>query len=295
MEPGCLLELNVGFVQKRARVCKFWGKASVEGKVTCDVQFTAMVERGISLARTLFATHYHELTDLAGMRDFRKFDQGFAATNRLRTEGTDHLLEGIRRLPVRRIVAQSYAGPGFFARTGGPIKTEEDPFDPDPPAALRRTVEAVRYLERAVLEAEGIQGTVLRYGGFYGAADDGLIGPVRKRQFPLVGGGTGYLSWVHLGDAASAAVLAVEQEARGVFNIVDDEPAQVREWLPYLAESAGARRPMRLPKWVAQLLAGEMVKMVTEGRAFSNAKAKRELGWELRYPSWRQGFKEELA
>ena len=139
-------------------------------------------------------------------------------------------------------------------------------------------------------------GAVLRYGGFYGpGATDDVVGLVRKRRFPLVGSGAGYFNWVHLDDAASATVLAVEQQAKGVFNIVDDEPARVSEWLPHLAECAGAKRPMRVPKWVAQLLAGEMVKVLTEGRAFSNAKAKRELGWELRYPSWRQGFKEDLA
>jgi nucleoside-diphosphate-sugar epimerase len=172
--------------------------------------------------------------------------------------------------------------------------SEEDPLPSEEVGPkMRRTAEALRHVEDVVVRAGG---AALRYGGFYGpGATDDLVELVRKRRFPLVGGGTGYFNWVHLDDAARATVLAVEQQAKGVFNIVDDEPAQVREWLPYLAESAGARRPMRLPKWVAQLLAGEMVKMVTEGRAFSNAKAKRELGWELHYPSWRQGFKEELA
>ena len=168
------------------------------------------------------------------------------------------------------------------------MKTEEDPLE-----ALEGT-KAIRHLEDVVVKAGG---AVLRYGGFYGpGATDDQVKLVRKRQFPLVGGGTGYVSWVHLDDAASATVLAVEQKAKGVFNIVDDEPAPVSEWLPYLAECAGAKPPMRVPRWLARLLAGEMaVVMMTEGRGFSNAKAKRELGWELRYPSWRQGFKEELA
>jgi nucleoside-diphosphate-sugar epimerase len=165
--------------------------------------------------------------------------------------------------------------------------------DPGPTSAPKGA-EAIRHVEDAVVRAGG---AVLRYGSFYGpGAIDDQVELVRKRQFPLVGGGTGYMSWVHLDDAASATVLAMEQKARGVFNIVDDEPAPASEWLPYLAACAGAKRPMRLPKWLARLLAGEMaVMMMTEGRAFSNAKAKRELGWEPRYPSWRQGFKEELA
>jgi nucleoside-diphosphate-sugar epimerase len=168
------------------------------------------------------------------------------------------------------------------------VKTEEEPL-----AALPYA-DAITHLEDVVTAADG---AVLRYGSLYGpGATDDQVALVRRRLFPLVGGGTGYFSWVHLDDAASATVLAVEQQAQGVFNIVDDEPAPVSEWLPYLAECAGAKPPRRLPRWLARLLAGEMVVgMMTEGRAFSNAKAKRELGWQLRYPSWRQGFKEELA
>jgi 2-alkyl-3-oxoalkanoate reductase len=243
----------------------------------------------------------HQLTALAGFTDFRKLEEGFAATNRLRTEGTDHLLEGIRRLPVRRIVAQSYAGPGFFARTGGPIKTEEDPFDPDPPASLRRTVEAVRYLERAVLEAEGIQGTVLRYGGFYGpgtsAGEGGVqLEAVRRRQFPIVAGGTGVWSFIHIDDAATATLAAIERGRTGVYNIVDDDPAPVAEWLPGLAAAIGAKPPRRVPAWLARLFVGEHgVVMMTESRGAANAKAKRELGWRPAYPSWRTGFRVGLG
>jgi nucleoside-diphosphate-sugar epimerase len=162
------------------------------------------------------------------------------------------------------------------------------------PASARKGTEALHHLEDVVVKAGG---AALRYGSFYGpGATDDQVRLVRKRLFPLVGGGTGYFSWVHLDDAASATVLVVELQAKGVFNIVDDEPAPVSEWLPYLAACAGAKPPRRLPRWLARLLAGEMVVgMMTEGRGFSNAKAKRELGWELRYPSWRQGFKEELA
>ena len=238
----------------------------------------------------------HEMTALSvthnGKPNFRHPERFAATTNRLRTEGTDHLLAAAEATGVSHVVAQSVAT-WTEIRDGGRV-SEEDPLPSEEVGPkMRGAAEALRHVEDVVAKAGG---AALRYGGFYGpGSTDDLVELVRKRRFPLVGGGTGYFNWVHLDDAASATVLAVEQQAKGVFNIVDDEPAQVREWLPYLAESAGARRPMRLPKWVAQLLAGEMVKMVTEGCGFSNAKAKRELGWELRYPSWRQGFKEELA
>jgi nucleoside-diphosphate-sugar epimerase len=238
----------------------------------------------------------HQMTALsaahAGKPDLKHADRFFAATIRLRTEGTDHLLAAAEATGVSHVVAQSF---GAFngIREGGWVKTEEDPVDPGP-ANARQGAEALRHLEDAVAEAGG---AVLRYGSFYGpGATDDWVKLVRKRQFPLVGGGAGYISWVHLDDAASATVLALEQKATGVFNIVDDEPAPVSEWLPYLAACAGAKRPIRVPKWVARRLGGDMVViMMTEGRGFSNVKAKRELGWKLRYPSWRQGFKEELA
>jgi nucleoside-diphosphate-sugar epimerase len=211
----------------------------------------------------------------------------------LRTEGTDHLLAAAKQTGVSHFVAQSYAAWNGI-REGGWVKTEEDPLDPYTGMAAQLGMDAIRHVEDVVLEANG---AVLRYGGLYGpGATDDQVELIRKRQFPLVGGGAGYSSWVHLDDAASATVLAVEQQARGVFNIVDDEPAPASEWLPYLASSAGAKPPMRAPKWLARLLAGEVaVAMMTEGRGFSNAKARQELGWELRYPSWRQGFKEGLA
>jgi nucleoside-diphosphate-sugar epimerase len=229
----------------------------------------------------------------AGKPDIKHMDRWFATTNRLRTEGTDHLLAAAEATGVSNFVAQSYASWNGI-RKGGWVKTEEDPLDPETGTAAHALMEAIRHLEDAVLKAGG---AVLRYGGFYGpGATDDQVELVRKRQFPLVGGGTGYSSWVHLDDAASAAVLAVEHKAKGVFNIVDDEPAPASEWLPYLAACAGAKPPMRVPKWLARMLAGDVaVTMMTEGRGFSNAKAKRELGWELRYPSWRQGFKEGLA
>jgi nucleoside-diphosphate-sugar epimerase len=239
----------------------------------------------------------HQMTAIsvahAGKPDMKHIDRWFATTNRLRTEGTDHLLAAAEATGVSRFVAQSYAGWNGI-RTGGWVKIEEDPLDPDEGTIMHAGAVAIRHLEEVVLDSGG---AVLRYGGLYGpGATDDQVELVRKRQFPLVGGGTGYTSWVHLDDAASATVLAVEQHATGVFNIVDDEPAPVSEWLPRLAACAGAKPPMRVPKWLARMLAGEAaVTMMTEGRGFSNAKAKRELGWELRYPSWRHGFAEGLA
>jgi nucleoside-diphosphate-sugar epimerase len=239
----------------------------------------------------------HQMTGIspahAGKPDMKHFDRWFAATNRLRTEGTDHLLAAAEATGVSHFIAQSYASWNGI-RKGGWVKTEEDPLDPMEGTAAHAGMEAIRHVEDVVHRAGG---AILRYGGLYGpGATDDQVELVRKRRFPLVGGGTGYTSWVHLDDAASATVLAVEQQARGVFNIVDDEPAPAGEWLPYLAACAGAKPPMRVPKWLARPLAGEVVvTMMTEGRGFSNAKARRELGWELRYPSWRQGFKEGLA
>jgi nucleoside-diphosphate-sugar epimerase len=220
-------------------------------------------------------------------------DRWFATTNRLRTEGTDHLLVAAEATGVPHVVAQGYASWNGI-RQGGWVKTEEDPLDLHVGTPAQPVMEALRYVEDAIGKADG---AVLRYGGLYGpGATEDQVELVRTRQFPLVGDGTGYSSWVHLDDAASATVLAVEQHAKGVFNIVDGEPAPASQWLPYLAACAGAKRPMRVPKWLARLLAGDVaVTMMTEGRGFSNAKAKRELGWELRYPSWRQGFKAELA
>ena len=239
----------------------------------------------------------HQLTAIsmahAGRPDIKHPDRWFALTNRLRTEGTDHLLAAAEATGVRHVVAQSHASWNGI-REGGWVKTEEDPLDLMAGTPAHGGMLALRHLEDAVLRAGG---AALRYGAFYGpGAIDDQVELVRKRQYPLVGRATGYSSWIHLDDAASATVLAVEQRARGAFNIVDDEPAPAAEWLPYLAACAGAKRPLRVPVWLARLLAGEQaVVIMTQGRGFSNAKARRELGWEPRYPSWRQGFKEELA
>jgi nucleoside-diphosphate-sugar epimerase len=229
----------------------------------------------------------HQATALTGVRFSRNLDRSFVQTNRLRTEGTDALLAAARDAGVHRFVAQSFASMRY-AREGGPVKTEDDPLDPNTLAGMRESDAAMRYLDKLVTDASGI---ALRYGIFYGASNDGLVEPVNKRQFPIVGEGSGLSSFIHLGDAAAATVLALERGEPGVYNVVDDEPAPVREWLPVLAEVLAAKPPRRFPRWLARLFAGEVAVMLgTEARGASNAKAKRELGWELRYPSWRQGF-----
>lgn len=229
----------------------------------------------------------HQATALTGLSDFRHFDRSFAQTNRLRTEGTDALLAAAREAGVRRFVGQSFAG-HRYARVGGPVKTEDDPLDPSPVLAMRETETAMTYLDRAVTDAGGI---ALRYGNFYGDPDDGLVQAVRARKFPIVGDGAGVWSFVHLNDAAAATVLAIERDGPGVYNIVDDEPAPISVWVPELARIVGAKPPQRFPRLLARIFAGEApVVMGTESRGASNTKAKRELGWTLRYPSWRQGF-----
>jgi 2-alkyl-3-oxoalkanoate reductase len=229
----------------------------------------------------------HQATALADLNFSRNFDRTFAETNGLRTEGTDALLAAASEAGVDRFVAQSFAS-YRTAREGGWVKTEDDPLDPAPPAKARESNAAMRHVEEAVTKAGGI---ALRYGIFYGAANDGLVEPVRKRQYPIIGDGAGVASWIHLDDAAAATVLAVEHDGPGIFNIVDDEPAPVREWLPALADALGAGPPRRFPRWLARLFAGEVaVVMGTEARGASNAKAKRELGWQPRHPSWREGF-----
>jgi nucleoside-diphosphate-sugar epimerase len=229
----------------------------------------------------------HQATALTDVKFSRSLDKTFRVTNRLRTEGTDVLLDAASAAGVRRFVAQSFASLRY-AREGGPVKTEADPLDAAPVKAARETNDAMRYLDAVVADAGGV---ALRYGGFYGAANDGLVEPVRKRQFPIVGDGGGVSSFIHVDDAAAATVLALEHGSAGVYNVVDDEPAAVRDWLPVLADVLGAHPPRRLPVWLARLIAGEgAVMMATEARGASNAKAKRELGWTLRYPSWRQGF-----
>ena len=235
----------------------------------------------------------HELTAISAV-DMRHFDREFAVTNRLRTEGTDHLLAAGQAVGVRRFVAQSYFA--SYARIGGPVKSEDDPLDPTPAREMRQAMAAIRYLEHAVLDARWTEGIVLRYGGFYGPGTSMAPGGeqselVRRRKFPLVGDGGGVWSFVHVADAADATVAAITRGSRGVYNVVDDDPAPAAEWLPALADELGAKRPMRVPRFVGRLFAGEAgVVMMTELRGASNAKAKRDLAWAPAHPSWRQGL-----
>ncbi len=235
----------------------------------------------------------HQLTAIGGL-NMRHFDRDFAQTNRLRTQGTDHLLSAGRAVGVPRFVAQSYFA--CYARTGAAVKTEQDPFDPSPAREMRGTVAAIRHLENAVLDAQWTEGIVLRYGGFYGPGTSMTTGGdqtemIRQGKFPLVGNGAGVWSFIHIADAADATMAAVEHGRRGVYNVVDDDPAPVAQWLPGLAQTLGAKKPMRVPRFVGRLFAGEAgVVMMTELRGASNAKAKRELGWQPAHRSWRDGF-----
>ena len=238
----------------------------------------------------------HEATALTDLGSPRHFDESFALTNRLRLEGTDNLVAAARAACARRIVAQSYAG-WPYAHQGGPVKDETDRLDPDPPKPFRHSLEAIRHLERVVTTAEGLEGVVLRYGGLYGpgtslAADGVHFEAVRRRKFPVVGSGEGVWSFVHVEDAASATVAAIEGDATGIFNVVDDEPARVADWLPALADALGAPPPRHVPTWLGRVAGGEAtVVLMTEIRGASNAKAKRELGWQPGHASWREGFR----
>jgi nucleoside-diphosphate-sugar epimerase len=238
----------------------------------------------------------HELTALSGEVHMRRIDRFSEPTNRLRTEGTDHLLAAGRAMGVRRFVAQSNAN--IYARVGGPVKVEEDALDASPPTQARAGAEAVHHLERAVTGAGWTEGVVLRYGAFYGPGtaislgpEGTMLKPIRNRRLPLVGKAGGVWSFIHIADAAAATVNAIEGRGRGIYNVVDDEPATVAEWLPAAAAAVGAPAPRRVPRWLVRLVAGEFATMLmTEARGASNAKAKRELAWAPRYPSWREGF-----
>lgn len=242
----------------------------------------------------------HQLTAIAPGTNFKRLDRDFVLTNRLRTEATDTMLAAGRLAGARRFVAQSFCG-WPFAREGGPVKTEDDPLDPSPPASFAKTLAAIRRLEDAVRGADGLEALALRYGFFYGpgtniAKDGAVVGLVRKRQVPVVGGGAGIWSFIHIEDAARATLAALSRGAPGLYNVVDDEPAPVSAWLPFLANAVGAKPPRRVPVWLARLLIGEGgVSMMTQIRGASNAKARRELGWAPGYPSWRSGFVEGLG
>jgi nucleoside-diphosphate-sugar epimerase len=260
--------------------------------VVADALDPDQVARAVAEARPEVIVH--QLTDLTGVERFTA--SAAVPTNRLRTDGTDHLLSAGHAVGVRRFVAQGVATFGAYARNGGPVKSEEDPLDPEPPKDMREALAALRHLEAAVLGADWTEGIVLRYGAFYGPGTSLALGSeqfelVRKRKFPLVGDGAGVWSFIHVADAAEATLAAIEHGSRGVYNVVDDDPAPVAEWLPALAQALGAKKPMRMPRFVARLFAGEAgVMMMTEMRGASNAKAKRELRWRPAHPSWREGL-----
>lgn len=260
------------------------GAAGAEG-VVLDLLDAGAVHDAVAAAEPDVIVH--QATALKGLSDFKHFDDSFAVTNRLRTEGTDHLLAAAQTHGVGRVVAQSFAG-WPSGRGGSRVTTEDDPLDPEPVPAMRLSHDAIRHLERVVVEAGGV---ALRYGGLYGDPGDAQIEIVRKRRFPIVGDGGGVWSFVHLDDAAAATVLALDRGLPGVYNVVDDDPAPVREWLPLLADALGAKPPRHVPRWLGRLAAGDVgIAMMTEIQGASNARAKRELGWTLGYPTWRQGF-----
>jgi nucleoside-diphosphate-sugar epimerase len=241
----------------------------------------------------------HQMTALAGMKSLKRFDAEFALTNRLRTEGTDHFVEAAQAAGARRLIVQSY-GSWNYERTGTGLKSEDDPLDSDPPAHQRESLAAIRHLERAVLGAGDVEGIALRYASFYGpgtgiARGGDIVGLVTKRKLPIVGDGAGVWSFIHMDDAASATIAAMDRGAPGVYNVVDDEPAPVAQWLPQLAKAVGAKPPRRVPVWLGRMAIGDVgVSMMTRIRGVSNAKAKRELGWTPRYTTWREGFRTGL-
>ena len=238
----------------------------------------------------------HEMTGLTGVKSFKKFDDEFALTNRLRTEGTDYLLEAARAAGTRRFIAQSY-GNWNYERTGTALKSEDDAFDPTPPVNQRKTLEGIVYVEKTVVGASDLEGIALRHANHYGpgtsfALDGDLLKLIRKRQLPVIGDGGGVWSFIHVDDLAQATVAAVERGLPGVYNIVDDEPVASRDWIPALAEAVGAKAPRHVPVWLGKLAAGEVgVSMMTQIRGTSNAKAKREFGWKPQYASYRDGFR----
>ena len=263
--------------------------------VVADALDRAAVMEAVALAEPEVVIH--EMTALGDIKGVRRWDHEFAVTNRLRTEGTDHLLEAARTVRARRFVVQSY-GNWDYERVGGSVKSEADPLDPEPPASMSRSLAAIKHLESVVLGQDDIEGVALRYANLYGPADEmpPLFEDIRRGRMPIIGDGRGVWSFVHLDDAAMATALALEPAASGVYNVADDDPAPVNVWLPELARILRANPPRRVPLWLGRIAAGAAgVSLFTQIRGASNAKAKRELGWDLRYPSWRQGFRAVLA
>jgi len=273
-------------------------RASGAEAVVADALDRAAVVAAVSKATPEVVVH--QLTALSSFTNLRRFDREFEATNLPRTQGTANLIAAAHTADAHRFVAQSFAG-WLYARSGGPVKTEEDELDPDPPPKFQGTLDAIRYLERAALVAEGLDGVVLRYGAFYGpgtSLGEGgkYLEAVRQRRFPIIGDGTGAWSFIHIDDVASATLSAIERGAAGIYNIVDDEPAAAPEWLPLLASAIGAPPPRHIPAWLGRLLVGEHgLAIMNEVRGASNLKVKQEFAWQPRYASWREGFREGLA
>ena len=274
-----------------------WLKSAGASPVVADALSADAIERALAESRPEVVVH--QLTALAGASNLRNFDAAFATSNRLRTTGLDILIAAARKSGARRFIAQSYCG-WPYARVGGPVKSEDDPLDPTPPRRQGETLASIKHVETTMSGLKDLEGVALRYGGFYGPGTGmfaaATVDQLRKRQIPLIGGGGGFWSFLHVDDAASATVAAIESDITGVFNVVDDEPAPVRDWLPALAEALGAKPPRRVPAWIARLFAGEaLVTMMTDSRAGSNAKIKAELGWIPTVASWRKGFREVAA
>jgi 2-alkyl-3-oxoalkanoate reductase len=281
-----------GSPAKADAICRAGGEAAI-----ADALNRAAIVEAMVVAKPDVIVH--EMTSLSAANDLQRFDRSFSVTNRLRTEGLQNLLAAAKQAGTPRIVVQSFCG-WPYARIGGPVKSEEDPLDPEPPRELRRTLRTIRYLESAVAGSPDIKGVVLRYGAFYGPEtgifDGPMIDRLRRRRVPLIGDANGWWSFLHIDDAAAGTAIAVERGAPGIYNIVDDEPAPVRKWLPALAALLGARPPRHIPKWLARIAAGEhIVTMMTEARAGSNAKAKRDLAWQPAHSSWRRGFAAVLS
>jgi nucleoside-diphosphate-sugar epimerase len=271
-----------------------WLTAQGAEPVIADALDAGAIERALTESRPEIVVH--QLTALAGASDLRNFDRAFEGSNLLRTAGLDILIAAARKVGARRIVAQSFCG-WPYARVGGPVKSEDDPLDPAPPRRRAQTLAAIKYLEATVSGLRDLEGIALRYGVFFGPGtglfDAEMVRQLRKRSVPVIGDGGGWWSLLHIDDAASATVAAIESNVNGIFNVVDDEPALVREWLPALAEAVGGKPPRHIPAWIARIIAGDhLVSMMTGSRAGSNAKFKRELTWTPTHGSWREGFKD---